>query len=161
MPTRSLNPLLFYGCWGLICLTAIPTFFTTFIGVFECKPVAKAWNPTLPGKCIDEETILVVVPLLRVVSEFLTLILPVQTIWSLHMSTRRKIAVTALFGTGSLYALRDLHRINANWHQCMRLQHRARGLYRKAFSKYRFHLLDCHRRRLEVRQQIELSAKAS
>ena len=72
--------------------------------IFMCSPINKFWQRTLPGKCADHFAIIVVSAAFNVVSNFVTVFLPVRAIWQLQMPLKRKIAVSTVFLAGILYA---------------------------------------------------------
>ena len=68
-----------------------------FLSIFQCVPVHKAWDPTVPGSCVK---ILLAAPIpgaINVVSDVFTVLLPVPLIWTLHMERNRKIQLVGIF----------------------------------------------------------------
>lgn len=68
--------------------------------IFQCTPVRKAWNPSMPGVCVDTNLNLVVTGAINVLSDALILLLPLWTIWHLKMPTQRKLGVSVVFAAG-------------------------------------------------------------
>lgn len=102
VPSRYSNRFMYYGTHFLIWLGSVFCVVGTFVGVFVCSPVRKAWNPFVTGRCLDLKRNLLVVARSRTSFEFLILILPLRTIWNLQMGSRRKLAISAVFGGGLL-----------------------------------------------------------
>ena len=73
------------------------------VEIWPCVPRSKLWTPTEPGHCIKNEEVFVAGGTINVVSDFTILLLPIVEVWRLHMSTQRKIGVSAVFATGLLY----------------------------------------------------------
>ncbi|CAD6591223.1 MAG: hypothetical protein ASARMPREDX12_005038 [Alectoria sarmentosa] len=70
------------------------------VEIWPCVPRSKLWTPTEPGHCIKNEEVFVAGGTINVVSDFTILLLPIVEVWRLHMSTQRKIGVSAVFATG-------------------------------------------------------------
>lgn len=81
---------------------------STFIKVFECTPRSKIWMPTIPGHCVNIETLILVAAIVNVVSDFTLLILPVVSVWGLRMGRKQQVGVSVVFAAGILYSLRAI-----------------------------------------------------
>ena len=103
VPSRYSNRLLYYGTHTLIWVQILFCIIGTFVGVFICNPVQKAWNPFIAGRCLNSKQLVVTVSCLKLFFEVQILILPLRTIWNLHMAPRRKWAISAIFAGGLLY----------------------------------------------------------
>ncbi|KAI1813019.1 hypothetical protein GGS20DRAFT_500455 [Poronia punctata] len=68
-----------------------------FSTAFQCTPIPKAWNPTLPGHCINTFIWYLVTAALSVVIDVYILLLPVPMIWGLKTTMRRRIYLLAAF----------------------------------------------------------------
>ena len=75
-----------------------------FVEIFQCAPRAKIWKPWLPGHCIDINIAFITTAAINIISDVAILVLPMKIIWHLQMPIKRKWGVTAMFGTGVLYA---------------------------------------------------------
>lgn len=42
------------GCIIIACLSGMWWIAVGLVSMFQCQPIAKAWNPDLPGHCIDD-----------------------------------------------------------------------------------------------------------
>ncbi|PLB47410.1 hypothetical protein P170DRAFT_388957 [Aspergillus steynii IBT 23096] len=65
--------------------------------IFQCTPIPKAWNTTLPGKCIDQYQWYLGTAVLSCLTDFYILLLPIRRIWALQMSRRRRAYLLAAF----------------------------------------------------------------
>lgn len=93
--------VLAFGIGGIIPLIAF------------CVPVEKAWDLTFPanvGHCIAGPKLSIGNAYFNVLTDIILLVLPLPTVWALQLPFRQKLAVTAVFSTGLLYALRSLFR---------------------------------------------------
>lgn len=71
-----------------------------FATVFMCDPIAKGWNPALPGTCGDTKALWVGSAIPSVVIDLIILLLPMPMIWGLQMNQVKKIAITIVFFLG-------------------------------------------------------------
>lgn len=74
-----------------------------FTALFSCTPREKIWNPLLPGKkCVNNLSLIYSTAVINVVYDVVVLLLPVPSIWRLHISLRKKFGIVLLFATGLL-----------------------------------------------------------
>ncbi|CAD0084646.1 unnamed protein product [Aureobasidium vineae] len=69
-----------------------------FTGVFMCTPIAKVWNPAIPGKCISLVPFYYGMQIPNVVTDLCILLLPFREIQRLELPKKQKlgVAVTCL-----------------------------------------------------------------
>lgn len=78
-------------------------FTSSFLEIFACTPISKAWDPLITtGHCINTLALNVAASIINFISNLAILILPQLSIWKLQMDTRRKIQVSVLFLLGIL-----------------------------------------------------------
>jgi hypothetical protein len=100
-PNRTINPFVFYGSWLIMTACAVFYILTTLLTVFVCTPREKIWNKLYPGgHCMNYRAIIVSTSFFNIVSDVFILLLPVRTVWKLQIPTKKKIAISLLFGTG-------------------------------------------------------------
>ncbi|KAI9035838.1 Major Facilitator Superfamily protein [Aspergillus affinis] len=68
--------------------------------VFMCNPVEKGWNPTLPGHCGTTSALWLGSAIPSVIIDLIILLLPLPKIWTLQMTTTRKMAIIGVFVIG-------------------------------------------------------------
>ena len=66
------------------------------LSVFQCTPVRKAWNPGLPGTCINASVAAIVMGGINAVMDFIVVFLPVPLICKLHMQRRWKFQILGI-----------------------------------------------------------------
>lgn len=71
-----------------------------FGGIFNCDPIAKIWNPRLPGSCLTVGPLAFLTGALNVITDIYILILPIPFLWSLNMHYSRKVRIYAIFALG-------------------------------------------------------------
>jgi hypothetical protein len=106
VPPKQRNSV-FWASWTLIVLNFIVYTIIFFAFTFSCNPREKAWNPVLPGKCLDTGVMMISTSVINLLSDASILVLPMRGIWDLHMSMRKKLGVAGIFTTGLLYVSRS------------------------------------------------------
>ncbi|KAF2185245.1 hypothetical protein K469DRAFT_665481 [Zopfia rhizophila CBS 207.26] len=83
------------------------------IAFFQCIPFDEILHPgTHPDAvCINKLVLLVVPSILNILEDLYILVLPISTVWNLHMSVRRKIAVLSVIGFGACSVLVAIFRL--------------------------------------------------
>ena len=87
---------------GLIIINS--AFYLCFfiVPIVLCRPRRKIWTPELPGKCANINALYIVSSVFNLLSDIAMLSVPIYLVWSLQMSVRRKIGVSAIFCVGGL-----------------------------------------------------------
>ena len=70
--------------------------------ILQCQPVQFFWNHTIKGHCIDINAFYTASGGLNLVSDIFILSMPIPILWSLKLSTERKLGVIFLFLLGAL-----------------------------------------------------------
>lgn len=68
-----------------------------FLSVFQCTPVNKAWDLEVEGSCVNILLAACIPGSINVVSDVITVLLPLPLIWNLHMERNRKIQLVGIF----------------------------------------------------------------
>jgi hypothetical protein len=76
-------------------------YFTQFFAIlFECTPIAKIWQPSTNGTCVNLFLMLLCSVIFNLVSDVVIFILPIWAIWRLRLDLNRKLGISAIFLTG-------------------------------------------------------------
>lgn len=70
--------------------------------IFQCNPVAGAWDRTLSSKCIDVNGLAFANSGVSIAQDLIILFLPVSELIGLQMSLRKKLNVLGMFSIGGL-----------------------------------------------------------
>ena len=73
-----------------------------FKSIFGCSPVARAYNPAIPGHCAPENGLPYATGVWGFLSDLYILILPMPIVWHLNMKKGRKFKITMAFSVGLL-----------------------------------------------------------
>ncbi|KNG88687.1 hypothetical protein ANOM_003110 [Aspergillus nomiae NRRL 13137] len=97
VPTKRNDPM-FWICHALIWINFLFYLISSFLEIFACRPLNKAWDPLITqGSCMDMFLLIFLASLLNAASDLIILILPQTRIWRLQMPLSRKVAVSAVF----------------------------------------------------------------
>lgn len=70
--------------------------------IFQCNPIYVAWEPWMPGQCINLKGSFIGNAVPNIVTDIAILIMPVKQVWALHTAPAQKISLICTFGLGSL-----------------------------------------------------------
>lgn len=73
---------------------------TVIAKIWECIPVARAWDQSIPGHCIDVLMLVNVDGIFNLVTDFIMVIMPLRVVWSLSMKVTKKAYVVLAFTFG-------------------------------------------------------------
>ncbi|KAF2705761.1 hypothetical protein K504DRAFT_505498 [Pleomassaria siparia CBS 279.74] len=107
----SVNKATLHIAWFLMVINTVCYTMFFFMFVFACTPRDKIWNPSLPGHCLNQAPILISSSALNLLSDVAILVLPLVTITTLQMPTRRKLSVGAIFATGTFGIIASVLRL--------------------------------------------------
>ena len=88
----------------IVVILANVTFYVIamFVEIFQCRPRKKIWYPWIEGKCIHQIAAQITAAVWNTVSDFVILIVPLNTVRALNIKKAAKIGTIAIFATGLL-----------------------------------------------------------
>lgn len=90
------------ACWTLLIVLATYGTWAVLSAFLNCVPVAKFWNPTLSGYCLNTKGLWFSNASMHIVTDLAILVLPIPALITLDISTRQKIALGCVFALGGL-----------------------------------------------------------
>ncbi|KAJ5119097.1 hypothetical protein N7476_011448 [Penicillium atrosanguineum] len=82
-----------------------------------CSPVNKFWNPSVPGKCINEVEFFRYNGIANMLLDVMVLCLPYPMAWRLQATARQKLILTGMFLLGGFVVVVSILRITSfNFH---------------------------------------------
>ncbi|KAF3058313.1 hypothetical protein GL218_05829 [Daldinia childiae] len=99
-----------FSAWFLIVMVTCWLIGSTVAHGLQCQPVAKIWQDSLPGHCLDTESLFLIGSIADVVMDFLILALPLPAIIRLQMPLSRKLELVVIFALGGLTCVLSLVR---------------------------------------------------
>ena len=95
--------------------------FAIFSTIFQCTPIRKAWEPTVPGYCLNTYQWWLGSAISSVIIDAIILVLPMPKLWRLQLKPMRKVIITIIFISGYWYVLQSalfaFHEMLISW-QC-------------------------------------------
>lgn len=67
-----------------------------------CFPVAKFWEPSIQGTCVDQLAVWYVMAGVNIITDFAIFIIPLPVIKSLQLPTKQKMLLVVVFSLGLL-----------------------------------------------------------
>ncbi|KAJ5710004.1 hypothetical protein N7493_009596 [Penicillium malachiteum] len=86
-----------YQLWILGALVVGWLVSACFVAIFQCDPVARVWNPEIPGKCIDQFAWYTAESATDFAIDVWILAIPIPHIWALNTSLRRRVYLLVTF----------------------------------------------------------------
>jgi hypothetical protein len=80
MPSRR-ERLFVYAATAFVVVLGVTY---TLLSAFLCTPVARSWDKSLPGTCMDETAFLLSNAAINMVADVIIFVLPIPALWSLH-----------------------------------------------------------------------------
>lgn len=80
--------------YGAFCVTA---------SIVTCVPIAKYWDPTIPGSCLNRATLHYVFAGINIVNDIIILTSPMPFLKALQIPKKSKIVLFGVFACGGLY----------------------------------------------------------
>lgn len=91
------------ACWVVAVLVLVWALAATISLFLLCIPLAKYWDTTIPGHCMEYAPVRLANSLATIVTDVLILCLPIPQIWGLHgLRGAEKLGLTILFTLGFL-----------------------------------------------------------
>ncbi|TLD26639.1 hypothetical protein PspLS_04626 [Pyricularia sp. CBS 133598] len=95
-----------YARWlnrGIIFYVLCQAIEESLINIFQCRPVAKAWDPSMEGTCVNIETMWWVGFVSNICTDWILFLEPMPFIWGLQLiSITKKIGLSFMLSLGLL-----------------------------------------------------------
>ncbi|KAI9698831.1 MAG: hypothetical protein M1820_007338 [Bogoriella megaspora] len=92
---------------GAIIFLIVSNVILTFLWIFQCNPIAGAWNTLIPAKCFGKgqlQRIIIAQALISIISDFLLALFPIVLLWKVKISMRIKVGLCCLMALGLITA---------------------------------------------------------
>ncbi|EAW14821.1 putative integral membrane protein [Aspergillus clavatus NRRL 1] len=102
--TRVFSPyrkavIFIYVFLAIMLLYYIPA---VIVKIRICDPIAKFWEDSTPGSCLDQSAIILADAVVSVVSDIIILLVPLPLTLTLQMPMRKKLRVMIILGAGGV-----------------------------------------------------------
>ena len=90
------------GAWILSILTVVWSLVFIFVCIFQCHPIETAFDPTVPGECVNLRALFIGNAVPNIVTDAAILSMPVHQVWKLQIRLIQRISVMGVFTLGAL-----------------------------------------------------------
>ncbi|KAJ5292972.1 uncharacterized protein N7443_008925 [Penicillium atrosanguineum] len=90
-----------YGTWSVVSAWA------------NCVPLAKFWDPTVPGFCFDKKALWFSNSAIHILTDLLILIFPMPVLSSLQLPRKQKLALIGVFALGGFVVITTILRLHS------------------------------------------------
>ncbi|ENH67771.1 hypothetical protein FOC1_g10001242 [Fusarium oxysporum f. sp. cubense race 1] len=97
--------------WISIGVVSVYTIVITLMMFLVCTPPRKAFNFKVDGKCMDAAILYMATAVSNIVTDVILFILPIPTIYNLHMPRIQKAGVIVVFGIASMTVVSSVIRL--------------------------------------------------
>ncbi|KAJ9210487.1 hypothetical protein DTO166G4_7954 [Paecilomyces variotii] len=106
-PTRGMR----IACSIMITVLAIYGTWAVLSGYLNCIPVAKFWDPTIPGYCIDMKALWFSNASMHIFTDIVILVMPLPALRSLDLPQRQRLALMGIFAVGGFVCITSIFRL--------------------------------------------------
>ncbi|GLB02049.1 hypothetical protein AtubIFM57258_000462 [Aspergillus tubingensis] len=98
---------------SLVMMCVVGCQATSFVltAAFQCNPIARAWNTSIPGRCVTINVFYLANAALNITTDLLTYSLPIRVILKLHMPKKQKLALGGILCLGLFACISSIIRI--------------------------------------------------
>lgn len=102
------TPRMRLACNLLIAFLAVYGTWTVLSAWANCVPLAKFWDPSVPGFCFDKKALWFSNSAIHILTDLLILIYPMPVLKSLQLPRKQKFALMGVFALGGLYVSKNM-----------------------------------------------------
>ncbi|KAI5818722.1 hypothetical protein BZA77DRAFT_385808 [Pyronema omphalodes] len=99
--------------WGVIFTGLLTISWVCTIvpmAIFQCTPIEKAWDFSMPGTCINLKAAFVSTAAINIFNDCAILMLPMPFVWKLSTSIWRRLSLMFIFSLGSFVVFASVYR---------------------------------------------------
>jgi hypothetical protein len=108
-PQRS-HRIFSYSMMVFVILTGLGC---TIAGIFQCNPIALAWDLTLKGTCFNVVALFLANAGLNIAQDFIIYILPAPTLWKVQLPLKQRLALILVFVVGGFVVVTGIIRLDS------------------------------------------------
>ncbi|PQE28739.1 integral membrane family protein [Rutstroemia sp. NJR-2017a WRK4] len=110
----DIKPFYKYLIWISVGVVSIWTLITFIIGLIQCRPLAAAWNPYIPGTCLPSDVVPnfgYAISAETIFFDWLFALLPIPVLWNIKMNNRLKISIALILSLGVVASIATIIRL--------------------------------------------------
>ena len=88
---------------GAIIVLIVSNVVLTLLWIFQCNPIASAWNKQTPGSCFSNgqlQRIIISQAIISIISDFALALFPIVLLWKVQIAPRIKAGLCTLMALG-------------------------------------------------------------
>ncbi|KAH8651814.1 hypothetical protein BGZ60DRAFT_533691 [Tricladium varicosporioides] len=101
------------SCYILLSVVICFGLWLFFGSVFSCNPIAKYWDPRIPGTCLDSYGLWLGNSIVNILTDFAIFLLPIPVIKSLNLAKKLKWSLMIVFAFGFFECIVSIIRLQA------------------------------------------------
>jgi len=90
-------------CWIMLAIVVSYMIASTCAAIFQCTPIPRAWDKTVPGTCISITMNWYANAGFSIATDVIILLMPMPIIYSLRLQRNQKAGLMFVFALGGLY----------------------------------------------------------
>ncbi|PYI24372.1 integral membrane protein [Aspergillus violaceofuscus CBS 115571] len=102
------------ACWCLLAILIGETVAETFVVIFQCIPVHKAWDATglVEGYCVNMTALYYSNFAIKLATDLAIFIMPIPKLWQLRMTRGKRMGLVVMFSLGLLVCVTSIIRVS-------------------------------------------------
>lgn len=97
--------------WVMMVIVILTGLTCAIAGIFQCEPVARAWNADIDGTCFNQPALFFANGGLNIAEDLVLYILPTKLLWRMNLPLKQRIALVGIFVVGGLTIIAGIIRI--------------------------------------------------
>ncbi|KAL4812801.1 hypothetical protein BDW67DRAFT_193222 [Aspergillus spinulosporus] len=106
-PSRCMRRI----CWTMIGILVTYGTWAVLSGFLNCIPVARFWDPTIPGSCLSSKALWFSNASMHIATDLAILVIPIPALYSLELPRKQRIALIAIFAVGGFVCITSICRL--------------------------------------------------
>jgi hypothetical protein len=90
------------ACYTIMGIVTVYSSWAVVSGYLNCVPVAKFWDRSIPGHCLNFEALWFFNAAMNLITDMGLLVLPMPVLNSLQLPRKQRLALMAVFAVGGL-----------------------------------------------------------
>ncbi|KAJ5956040.1 hypothetical protein N7501_010319 [Penicillium viridicatum] len=107
------TPRMRLACWIMIGVLGFYGTWTIISAWANCVPLAKFWDPTVAGFCLDKKALWFSNSAIHIITDIVILIYPMPVLKSLQLPRKQKLALMAVFALGGFVLITSILRLKS------------------------------------------------
>jgi hypothetical protein len=101
-------------CWATVAFVMATIVSCVVAGVFQCNPIAFAWDKTIPGgTCFNVTALFYANAGLNILQDVFIYVLPMKMLWEVQIPRKQKIALIIVFVVGGFVCVTGMLRLDS------------------------------------------------